>query len=70
MPNIYRCENNSIMQKRGKENSPSKNNLPKKKKLNFKCCKDNTLCSLNEVEHFLRNFNGFMKYIKLYKLFK
>lgn len=69
MPNLYRCENNTIMQKRGEKKSPSKNS-PKKKKLSFKCCKDNTLCSLNEVEHFLRNFNSFMKYIKLYKLFK
>lgn len=69
MPNLYRCRNNSIIQKRGEKNSPSKNS-PKKKKLNFKCCKDNTLCSLNEVEHFLRNFNNFKKYIKLYKLFK
>ena len=69
MPNLYRCENNNIIQKRGEEKSSPKN-LSKKKKINFKCCKDNTLCSLNEVEHFLRNFNSFTKYIKLYKLFK
>lgn len=41
---------------------------PKKKKLNFKTCKKNTINSLHEVEHFLRNFNQFSKYIKLYKI--
>ena len=41
-----------------------------KKHINFKCCKDNTLNSLCEVEHFLCNFKHFMKYIKLYKLMK
>lgn len=41
-----------------------------KKHIDFKCCKDNTLNSLCEVEHFLCNFKHFMKYIKLYKLMK
>ena len=41
-----------------------------KKKFNFKCCKDNTLKSLHEVEYFLNNFNRFIKYIKLYKILK
>lgn len=40
---------------------------PKKKKLNFKTCKKNTINSLNEVEHFLNDFQGFWNYIKLYK---
>ena len=43
---------------------------PLKKKFNFKCCKDNTLKSLHEVEYFLNNFNCFIKYIKLYKILK
>ena len=74
MPSLYRCENtqalekmkNEHYEKRG-EKAPSS---AKKKKLNFKTYKKNTLCSLNEVEHFLRNFNGFMKYVKLYKILK
>lgn len=45
---------------------------PKKenKKLNFKTMKHNTICSLNEVEHFLNNFQNAIRYIKIYKLFK
>ena len=41
-----------------------------KKPLNFKIKKENTLNSLNEVEHFLHNYKHFSKYIKLYKWFK
>lgn len=74
MSDLYRCENTLSLEKikdkqyekRGK-NCPSKS---KKKKLNFKTCKKNTINSLNEVEHFLRNFNGIVKYIKLYKILK
>ena len=44
--------------------------MEKKKKLNFKTCKKNTIKSLNEVETFLRNFGQFTKYIKLYKILK
>ena len=74
MPNLYRCENKQSLQKintknyekRGETKSPP----PKKKKLNFKTCKKNTVNSLNEVEHFLRNFNNFTRYIKLYKILK
>lgn len=73
MPRLYRCENknylpenNNINEKRGeKKISP-----PKKEKLNFKKCKKNTLNSLNEVEHFLRNIKDISKYIKLYKILK
>lgn len=39
-------------------------------KLSFKKRKENTLASLNEVENFLFNYKHFMRYIKLYKLFK
>ena len=45
----------------------SKNN---KKKLNFSCCKDNTIKSLKEVEYFLDNFNKIFKSIKLYKIIR
>ena len=66
MPRLYRCEKN-------KNNCkcppplPPKPSPPKKKKLNFKTCKKNTINSLNEVEHFLNDFQGLWDYIKLYK---
>ena len=45
---------------------------PEKKDKNnnfdFKRKKENTLNSLNEVEHFLGNYKHFIKYVKLYKL--
>ena len=74
MPSLYRCENNHMPEKRnifengkrGGEKTPP----PKKKKLNFKTCKKNTINSLHEVEHFLRDFKHFSKYIKLYKILK
>ena len=40
---------------------------PKKKKPNFKTYKKNTIKSLNDVEHFLNDFQGFWDYVKLYK---
>ncbi len=74
MPNLYRCEkkqplekvNSTEYEKRGEKKAYPQ----KKKKLCFKSCKKNTINSLNEVEHFLRNFNSFVKYIKLYKILK
>ena len=42
----------------------------KKNKKDFNIYKKNTIKSLNEVEHFLRDFNHFMKYVKLYKILK
>lgn len=73
MPNLYRCENKSLS-KINNENyekrSETKPSPQKKKKINFKTCKKNTINSLNEVEHFLRNFNNFTRYIKLYKILK
>ena len=45
-----------------------KNN--KKNKFNFSKKKENTFKSLSEVELFLRNFNNFRNYIKLYKILK
>lgn len=44
--------------------------FPSKKKFDFKSFKKNTCESLDEVEYFLCNFSSFVKYIKLYNLFK
>ena len=44
--------------------------LPPQKKLDFKCCKKNTLHSLTEVEYFLNNFKKFTRYVKVFKIFK
>ena len=69
MPNLFNCKNNYINKKGCKHKSlPPKQNNTKKK--SFKNYKNNTIKSLNEVECFLRNFNDFSKYIKLYKILK
>lgn len=74
MPNLYRCENKHLIEKintlENEKRGENKTTSPKKKKLNFKTCKKNTLNSLNEVEHFLRNFHNITNYIKLYKILK
>ena len=43
---------------------------PPKKNFRLKCCTDNTIKSLHEVEYFLNHFNRFIKYIKLYRILK
>lgn len=74
MPSLYRCENKQYLEKinnfENEKRSEKKDTPPKKKKINFKTCKKNTLNSLNEVEHFLRNIHNFTNYIKLYKILK
>lgn len=50
--------------------SRNKSQKPKSEKVSFKKRKENTLASLNEVENFLFNYKHFMRYVKLYKLFK
>ena len=55
---------NNIFYTRGK--SEEKSN---KKKFDLKHKKENTLNSLNEVEHFLKDYRQFVKYIQLYKWF-
>ena len=40
------------------------------KKFDFKKRKDNTVHSLIEVEHFLRDFKQIIKGVKLYKIMK
>ena len=52
------------------ENNRGGKNPPPKKHFDFKCCKDNTIKSLHDVEHFLNNFQHYFKYFKLYKLLK
>lgn len=49
---------------------PPKPGPKKKKKFDFKALKKDTCKSLNDVEHFLCNFNNFVKYIELYKILK
>ena len=70
MASLYRVENNNQINNIRKENKGGKKSPPHKKKLSFKTCKKNTINSLNDVEYFLRNFNKFIKYIKLYKILK
>ena len=74
MPRLYRCENNQLTEKKialkNETRGEEKPSPPKKKKKNFNNCKENTINSLNEVEHFLRNFKHISKYIKLYKILK
>lgn len=41
-----------------------------KKNLSFKCIKNNTISSLNDVEYFLNKLQHTIRYIKLYKLLK
>lgn len=49
---------------------PNKETKKIKKKFDFILYKNNTVKSLNEVEHFLRNFKNLSNYIKLYKILK
>ena len=69
MPTLYRCEKskNDCKCHLPPKPPPKKPSPLKKKKLNFKTCKKNTINSLNEVEHFLNDFQGFWDYVKLYK---
>jgi len=47
-----------------------KENKKENKKFKFSEKKEKTITSLNEIEHFLRNFSRFKNYIKLYKILK
>lgn len=49
---------------------PPKPPPKRKKKFDFKSFKKDTCTSLNDIEHFLCDFNTFLKYVKLYKLLK
>lgn len=59
--------NNLIFNNNRGDNLPPK---PKKNKFNIKKFQQNTINSLNEVEYFLRDFQRFKNYIKLYKILK
>lgn len=52
------------------KNNLFKNNESKNSKFNFSQKKENTICSLFEVEKFLGDFKNIWKYIKLYKILK
>ncbi len=56
--------NMNYLENRGPTSPPSKN------KFDFKKIKKNTIKSLNDVECFLKDFNTFCRYIKLYKILK
>ena len=58
--------NNYYNKDRGSKPSSSK----KKKNFDFKKYKTNTIHSLNDVEHFLRNMHSFTNYIKINKILK
>lgn len=51
-------------------NSSYRSNLPQKRIPSFKEMKNNTICSLKDVEFFLNNFQHTIHYIKLFKLLK
>ncbi len=62
MNNIYKINNK--IENRGDKSPHTKN------KFNFSKYKTNTINSLNDVEHFLNDFNRLFKYVKLFKILK
>jgi len=79
MSNIFRTTNSNIHdlihhrtngEKEEKKECTPKKKINKPKNLTFKKRKENTLCSLKEVEHFLRNGHKILNYINLYKILK
>lgn len=60
--------NNLIFNNNNRGDKPPQKN--KKNKFDIKKLKNNTVDSLNDVEHFLRDFKRFKNYIKLYKILK
>lgn len=67
----YNNQNNITSLENKLNNRSSSNTQPStKKKVCFKSLKKDTCSALNDVEHFLCNFESYMKYIKLYKLLK
>ena len=65
--NIQNNSNYNTITNLYRSNYPAK---PEKKNLNFRQMKDNTICSLNEVEGFLNKLQHTIRYIKLFKLLK
>lgn len=74
MRKFYRCNDINIISNNSRgetlNRSEEKKKEKKKIKFDFKKKKDNTIRSLNEVEHFLCDLRGLGKYIKLYYLLK
>lgn len=70
-PNIHNLiQNRDENKKEEKKECKSKKKIIRPKKLTLKKRKENTLCSLKEVEHFLRNGHKILNYINLYKILK
>lgn len=70
---INSCRNDIYFPKQDNINNLYRSNSPakkEKKKLNFKCMKNNTISALNDVEFFLNKLQHTLRYIKLYKLLK
>ena len=79
MSNIFKSTNSNIhnlintraeIKKEEKKDCKTKKKINTPKKLSFKKRKENTLCSLKEVECFLRNSHKILNYINLYKILK
>lgn len=75
MRRFYRCKDINIISNSNNFRSETLNRSDEKnekKKVKFDFCKkkDNTIRSLNEVEHFLCDLKDLGKYIKLYYLLK
>lgn len=75
MRRYYRCKDINIISNSDNSRGETLNRSDEKKeikKVKFDFCKkkDNTIRSLNEVEHFLCDLKSLGKYIKLYYLFK
>lgn len=64
------CNSYTSTQNTPQKNKPQYKQPRKKQKIDFKCLKKDTINSLNEVEHFLCNFQNICKYLKLYKILR
>ena len=62
MDRIFLNENN--------KNNRGEKESPQKKSFDFNLYKKNTINSLNDVEHFLNNFQKYSRYFKLFKILK
>ena len=71
MNNFYRYPHYNNQNIPFNRNSPPQKPPPSpKKKIDFKCLKNDACKSLNDVEHFLGDFSSFIKYFKLFCLLK
>jgi hypothetical protein len=61
---------NRIFLNENNQNNRGEKKSPQKKSFDFNLYKKNTINSINDVEHFLNNFNYYSKYLKLFKFMK